>query len=228
MIERIAEIDEELKSLHGKIDTFIERVLSSSATTSTQEPTTANAIAALQEMHDEETQLADDVAKRREAALVLRQRIRLALIELRRTKEPTPEVQETFTRIFVSTSMARSFAPAANNSVASSSSIAGASSRPASDNDATSSSSSTSSTAAWELKSEDFQIDRKSKLGSGAFGDVFRGTCRGKVVAIKELTAAFDEQLLSAFRSEVNVLASLRHGNIVLFMGAWYAHRYTH
>jgi serine/threonine protein kinase len=71
----------------------------------------------------------------------------------------------------------------------------------------------------WELKTQDFAVDRSLKLGSGAFGEVYGGTCRGKRVAIKELTGKFDDTLIAAFRGEVQTLAALRHPNLILLMG---------
>jgi hypothetical protein len=102
LVDRIGEVDEQLRTLNEKIDSFVERLLTSNAT-SDDDP-----VAALNQMHEEERLLGDDLAKRREATLILRQRVRSALVELRRAKEPTPDVQEAFTRIFVSSSMTRS------------------------------------------------------------------------------------------------------------------------
>jgi len=74
----------------------------------------------------------------------------------------------------------------------------------------------------WLLSPKDLEYDRGAKpLGSGAFGDVFRGKLRGKDVAIKKLAfQELDEQTLSEFKKEVAVMAKLRHPNIILFMGA--------
>lgn len=59
------------------------------------------------------------------------------------------------------------------------------------------------------------------KLGAGQFGAVYRGTCRGKEVAIKKL---FKQDLapetLADFKKEVEIMALLRHPNVLLFMGA--------
>jgi len=74
----------------------------------------------------------------------------------------------------------------------------------------------------WMLTPKELEYDRSAKpLGSGAFGDVFRGKLRGKDVAIKKLVfQELDEQTLTEFKKEVSVMAKLRHPNIILFMGA--------
>jgi serine/threonine protein kinase len=97
-------------------------------------------------------------------------------------------------------------------------SASGASHRHSSPNDALRASG-VSDDMGWELKTQDFAIDRAQKLGSGAFGEVYGGTCRGKRVAIKELSGKFDDALIGAFRSEVQTLAALRHPNLILLMG---------
>jgi serine/threonine protein kinase len=96
--------------------------------------------------------------------------------------------------------------------------ISGASHRYSSPNDALRASG-VPEDMSWELKTQDFAIDRAQKLGSGAFGEVYGGTCRGKRVAIKELSGKFDDALVTAFRGEVQSLAALRHPNLILLMG---------
>ena len=59
------------------------------------------------------------------------------------------------------------------------------------------------------------------KLGEGQFGTVYRGTCRGKEVAIKRLFKQdLDAETLADFKKEVEIMARLRHPNTLLFMGA--------
>lgn len=119
LIERIGEVDEQLRQCASRIDAHVERLLLTrpSAAAPGGGDGSGDAQAEQQQqlelLHDEERQLADDLAKRREATLILRQRVRSALVELRRAKEPSPDLQEAFTRIFASTSMARSIAASA-------------------------------------------------------------------------------------------------------------------
>jgi len=58
------------------------------------------------------------------------------------------------------------------------------------------------------------------EIGRGAFGSVYRGTCRGKEVVIKILEGIeWSEEVKAEFLSEINIMAQLLHGNIVLCMG---------
>ncbi len=60
-----------------------------------------------------------------------------------------------------------------------------------------------------------------TKLGTGSFGDVWKGTCREQPVAIKILHRQdFDAKQLQVFRREVEVLSQIYHPNVCLFMGA--------
>jgi len=64
------------------------------------------------------------------------------------------------------------------------------------------------------------EIIKGDILGSGSFGSVWKGTCRGKECAIKELSAELDEKTIKEFTKECEILMVLRHSNIVTFMGA--------
>eukprot|EP01125_Pyxidicula_operculata_P001978 TRINITY_DN11964_c0_g1_i1.p1 TRINITY_DN11964_c0_g1~~TRINITY_DN11964_c0_g1_i1.p1 ORF type:complete len:529 (-),score=121.69 TRINITY_DN11964_c0_g1_i1:95-1681(-) len=58
-------------------------------------------------------------------------------------------------------------------------------------------------------------------IGTGAFGKVYKGKCRGKDVAVKVLDGIeWDETVLDEFMSEVDIMARLLHPNILLCMGA--------
>eukprot|EP00002_Diphylleia_rotans_P000489 TRINITY_DN1025_c0_g1_i12.p1 TRINITY_DN1025_c0_g1~~TRINITY_DN1025_c0_g1_i12.p1 ORF type:complete len:2045 (+),score=374.67 TRINITY_DN1025_c0_g1_i12:132-6266(+) len=65
------------------------------------------------------------------------------------------------------------------------------------------------------------ELSFQELIGSGAFGEVYRGEWRGADVAIKKLIRKdIDTQALSAFMAEVSAMVELRHPNILLFMGA--------
>jgi len=73
--------------------------------------------------------------------------------------------------------------------------------------------------ARWEI--EPSEITLSKELGKGAFGVVYKGTLRGKSVAVKKLNAQnLDEETLASFRKEVAIMSKLRHPNVLLFMGA--------
>eukprot|EP00026_Physarum_polycephalum_P000670 Phypoly_transcript_00671.p1 GENE.Phypoly_transcript_00671~~Phypoly_transcript_00671.p1 ORF type:complete len:807 (+),score=131.97 Phypoly_transcript_00671:1680-4100(+) len=68
------------------------------------------------------------------------------------------------------------------------------------------------------IKRED--IAMHDRLGRGAAGEVFRGTFRGTEVAVKKLLASATSQAaVEQFEIETAIMTSLRHPNIVLFMG---------
>jgi len=77
------------------------------------------------------------------------------------------------------------------------------------------------STFEWEI---DFAQLRFGKhLGSGSFGEVYRGLWLGSPVAIKTLKIGrqgLDPQMLKDFRHEVDIMSKMRHVNVVLFVGA--------
>lgn len=82
-----------------------------------------------------------------------------------------------------------------------------------------SSDSSTSELQTPEIEKGEIRLEEK--IGGGCFGNVFKGTVRGKTVAIKKLHAQdMDQATLEEFRKEVEIMTHLRHPNIVLFMGA--------
>ena len=60
------------------------------------------------------------------------------------------------------------------------------------------------------------------KVGQGGFSEVFLGKWQGNRVAIKKLThkKICDSDILQKFINEINIISSLRHPNIVLYMGA--------
>ena len=71
----------------------------------------------------------------------------------------------------------------------------------------------------WELEPDSIKLGKR--LGSGAFGEVFKGKLYGKEVAVKKLlNQNLDGDSLSSFKKEVTIMSKLRHPNVLLFMGA--------
>jgi len=68
----------------------------------------------------------------------------------------------------------------------------------------------------WRISMSELSIG--DKIGGGAFGSVHKGIFRGTEVAIKVVQGGKAE--LQSFENEAKMLASLRHPNICLFMGA--------
>ncbi|OCH89375.1 hypothetical protein OBBRIDRAFT_668393 [Obba rivulosa] len=62
-----------------------------------------------------------------------------------------------------------------------------------------------------------YEVDREEKIGIGFFSDVYRGTWRGKTVAIKVLAETTPRQL---FVHEVEIWKSLQHPNVLGLLGA--------
>jgi serine/threonine protein kinase len=71
-----------------------------------------------------------------------------------------------------------------------------------------------------EIQPEEIQLH--SVLGQGAFGTVWRGTCRAIDVAVKVPNNArrITQRQLEAFQGEVLVMSKIYHPNVALFMGA--------
>jgi serine/threonine protein kinase len=72
-----------------------------------------------------------------------------------------------------------------------------------------------------EIDPEEIEIYEDCLLGSGAFGNVYYGCCRSQDVAVKILiNQELSEEELDIFRKEINLMSSINHPNIVLYMGA--------
>jgi Protein tyrosine and serine/threonine kinase len=69
---------------------------------------------------------------------------------------------------------------------------------------------------------EPHEVRFGNQIGSGGFGVVFKGKFRGETVAIKKIHAhALNNRgSIDEFRAEVSVLCTLRHPNILSFLGA--------
>lgn len=73
----------------------------------------------------------------------------------------------------------------------------------------------------WEINFEDLELQKK--IGSGGFAEVYLGYRKtdSTVVAVKRLhQQQFDEYMLEMFKSEVAILAQLKHFAILPFVGA--------
>jgi len=65
------------------------------------------------------------------------------------------------------------------------------------------------------------EIEFGERLGAGAFGEVFKGSWKGTEVAIKVMhTGNVSKEMKNNFIEEMRVMNTLRHPNVVLFMGA--------
>eukprot|EP01132_Coremiostelium_polycephalum_P000471 gene471-597_t len=73
-----------------------------------------------------------------------------------------------------------------------------------------------------EIPPEEIIFDPKTDLlGGGAYGKVYRATCRGKKVAVKvPKKQTLSESELKSFKNEVEIMRQIFHPNVVLFLGA--------
>ncbi|CAL5219257.1 g1053 [Coccomyxa viridis] len=62
----------------------------------------------------------------------------------------------------------------------------------------------------------------ETKIGAGAFGNVYKATWKGRAVAVKVMLASHGEHAgeLESFRQEVQVLSGLQHERIICLLGA--------
>jgi serine/threonine protein kinase len=71
----------------------------------------------------------------------------------------------------------------------------------------------------WEISAKDLEI--VEAIGSGAFGEVYRGRMWGTDVAVKLLPqGSVTDEALESLKAEVTILSQLRHPNVVLYLGA--------
>ena len=75
----------------------------------------------------------------------------------------------------------------------------------------------------WEIDWN--QITLLQRVGSGSFGDVYRGRLWGTEIAVKtlrteELAMDSANAVLDDLKKEVSILSQLRHPNVVLYIGA--------
>eukprot|EP00727_Mastigamoeba_balamuthi_P010137 m51a1_g5746 putative protein tyrosine kinase (1072) ;mRNA; f:1170442-1177724 len=77
-----------------------------------------------------------------------------------------------------------------------------------------------------KLRDGNYEIDFNEvrtgpRIGKGTFGEVFKGTWRGAVIAIKKLPAnQLSEVFLNEFLREITLMKSLRHPNVLQFLGS--------
>lgn len=71
----------------------------------------------------------------------------------------------------------------------------------------------------WDIDASELSLGRK--IGSGAFGIVYRGVWRGTDIAAKKLLEQrLDEATMNQFKMEIEMMSKLRHPNVVLYLGA--------
>ncbi|EGD79881.1 TKL protein kinase [Salpingoeca rosetta] len=76
--------------------------------------------------------------------------------------------------------------------------------------------------ASWEVSPDDLVYHHR--LGEGGFGEVWLATwlVRDERVAVKKLhTNLLDEETMHAFEGEIRFMKTLRHRNVVFFLGAY-------
>ncbi|KAJ6415245.1 hypothetical protein OIU84_004102 [Salix udensis] len=73
-----------------------------------------------------------------------------------------------------------------------------------------------------EIRWEDLQLGEE--IGRGSYAAVFRGVWNGSDVAVKiYLGNQYKEETLLDYQKEIDIMKSLRHPNVLLFMGAVYS-----
>ena len=73
----------------------------------------------------------------------------------------------------------------------------------------------------FEIPYAELKFPEEVYLGAGGFGEVLLGTWKGTEVAVKKLWKADapSKEDLEALKTEVAILAALRHPNVVLYLG---------
>lgn len=70
-----------------------------------------------------------------------------------------------------------------------------------------------------EIKMSEVEIG--PRIGKGNFGEVFKGLWRGVPIAVKKIPAHnISEQFWKEFHKELNLMKSLRHPNVLQFLGS--------
>jgi hypothetical protein len=74
------------------------------------------------------------------------------------------------------------------------------------------------------INAKDVQLSKR--IGAGGYGEVFQGTCLGVHVAIKTMHKV-NFFTVSVFRAEILLTSTLRHPNIIGFVGACWSRELT-
>ncbi|WOL01023.1 serine/threonine-protein kinase STY46-like [Canna indica] len=74
----------------------------------------------------------------------------------------------------------------------------------------------------WEIDPSEVELSSSKIIGKGSFGEILKAYWHGTCVAVKRILPSYsgDERVIREFRHEVDLLAKLRHPNIVQFLGA--------
>ncbi|XP_057835287.2 cysteine-rich receptor-like protein kinase 2 [Cryptomeria japonica] len=71
-----------------------------------------------------------------------------------------------------------------------------------------------------QLRAATDDFDDKNKIGEGGFGQVYKGTLQsGREIAVKRLFASESDRVTNEFWTEVEVISSVSHRNLVTLLG---------
>ncbi|XP_057835299.2 cysteine-rich receptor-like protein kinase 2 [Cryptomeria japonica] len=71
-----------------------------------------------------------------------------------------------------------------------------------------------------QLREATDSFDDKNKIGEGGFGQVYKGTLQsGRQIAVKRLLASESERVTNEFWTEIEVISSVSHRNLVTLLG---------
>lgn len=73
-------------------------------------------------------------------------------------------------------------------------------------------------TTVWQIGNE--EITRLERIGAGGYGEVYRARYRDMSVAMKVLRGPTNDSVMEEFEQEIKFMQTVRHPNIVLFLGA--------